>query len=84
MRHLLAALSVALGGLGCSGKLASAPALLTDDAGDQDGAAQPADASGTRGPEDATATERDRLPPFAASETDEWLLRCWCAKEAGR
>jgi phosphopantetheinyl transferase len=29
-----------------------------------------------------TASERDRLPPAAASETDEWLLRCWCAKEA--
>jgi acyl transferase domain-containing protein/phosphopantetheinyl transferase (holo-ACP synthase) len=29
-----------------------------------------------------TATERDRLPPFAAFQTDEWLLRCWCAKEA--
>ncbi len=29
-----------------------------------------------------TATERDRLPPVTASETDEWLLRCWCAKEA--
>jgi phosphopantetheinyl transferase len=29
-----------------------------------------------------TASERARLPAGAASETDEWLLRCWCAKEA--
>jgi acyl transferase domain-containing protein/phosphopantetheinyl transferase (holo-ACP synthase) len=29
-----------------------------------------------------TASERARLPSGAASETDEWLLRCWCAKEA--
>jgi phosphopantetheinyl transferase (holo-ACP synthase) len=29
-----------------------------------------------------TPSERARLPSVAASETDEWLLRCWCAKEA--
>jgi phosphopantetheinyl transferase (holo-ACP synthase) len=29
-----------------------------------------------------TAAERKLLAPLAASEVEEWLLRCWCAKEA--
>jgi acyl transferase domain-containing protein/phosphopantetheinyl transferase (holo-ACP synthase) len=28
-----------------------------------------------------TAAERELLAPLAASEVEEWLLRCWCAKE---
>jgi len=29
-----------------------------------------------------TAAERAALGPLGPAERDEWLLRCWCAKEA--